>query len=329
MEQIDNEIAILDEKDLSKYVYIIRGQQVMLDFDLARYYGYETKRFNEQVKRNIVKFPKEFRFRLTSTEVNNLVMSKISTSRNANYFTGQSGGTRKLPYAFTEQGIYMLISVLKGEKATKQSIALIKLFKVMKDYIQYQNLLPLNEVIALTNQTNQNTNDIVEIKEELGKQSKQLEVVMENFVDPSKYKEFLIKNNQRIEADIAFQDIYKTAKESIVIIDDYISVKTLNNLKVINTNVKVTIVSDNVSRTPLNESEIDDFIKDKNINISLINSHKLFHNRYIVIDYNTDNETIFDCGPSSKDAGNSIATIHTIEFPHLYHEIFDKVFYEK
>ncbi len=323
MEQIENEISILDEKDLSKYVYIIRGQQVMLDSDLARYYGYETKTFNQQVKNNIIKFPNEFRFRLTYEEVQSILRSKFLTAN------GLSSKRRYNPYAFTEQGIYMLISVLKGEKATKQSIALIKLFKGMKDYIQYQNLLPFNEVIALTNQTNQNTNDIVEIKEELGKQSKQLEVVMENFVDPSKYKEFLIKNNQRIEADIAFQDIYKTAKESIVIIDDYISVKTLNNLKVINTNVKVTIVSDNVSRTPLNESEIDDFIKDKNINISLINSHKLFHNRYIVIDYNTDNETIFDCGPSSKDAGNSIATIHTIEFPHLYHEIFDKVFYEK
>ena len=83
----------------------------MLDFELAKIYAYETKRFNEQVKNNIAKFPERYRFQLTRGEANS-VMSKKTTSPK-NYFSGQSGGTRKLPYAFTEHGIYILMTVLK------------------------------------------------------------------------------------------------------------------------------------------------------------------------------------------------------------------------
>ena len=98
----------------------------MLDFDLAAIYGYTTTRFNEQVKNNIERFDTDFRFQLTDLEFKNL-MSKFSIS--------SWGGTRKLPYAFTEQGIYMLMTVLKGDLAVKQSKTLIRLFKQMKDFI--------------------------------------------------------------------------------------------------------------------------------------------------------------------------------------------------
>ena len=129
----------LTEESIESMVYEIRNQKVMLDFDLARIYGYATKRFNEQVKNNIEKFPGDFMFQLTEEESRDLVkcqfdtsrksviksedlvMSKKSTSRKENYFKGNMDGTRKLPYAFTEQGIYMLMTVLKGELATKQS----------------------------------------------------------------------------------------------------------------------------------------------------------------------------------------------------------------
>ena len=99
---------IVDENSIKDYIYIIRGQKVMLDFDLAKIYEYETKNFNRQVKNNKAKFEgDDFMFQLTETEMNNSVKSIFSTSRNINFFTGQSGGTRKLPYAFTEQGVYM------------------------------------------------------------------------------------------------------------------------------------------------------------------------------------------------------------------------------
>ena len=102
----------------------------MLDFELAEIYGYETKTFNQQVKNNIEKFDDDFRFQLTKEEWE-FLRSKNLTSKSE---TG-SGGRRYLPFAFTEQGIYMLMTVLKGELAVKQSKALICTFKQMKDYI--------------------------------------------------------------------------------------------------------------------------------------------------------------------------------------------------
>ena len=104
----------------------------MLDFDLAELYGYETRSFNQQVKNNISKFP-DARFQL-----NDEGMSEISRCKNFTTIMqtkGIKGGRVYLPYAFTEQGIYRLMTILKGELATKQSIAIIRLFKAMKDYI--------------------------------------------------------------------------------------------------------------------------------------------------------------------------------------------------
>ena len=119
------EIVEINETLLQSKIYFIRNQKVMLDFELAEIYGYTTTRFNEQVKNNIEKFDEDFMFQLTKDEFENL-MSKKSTS--------SWGGRRKLPKAFTEQGIYMLMTVLKGDLAIRQSKALIRTFKRMKDY---------------------------------------------------------------------------------------------------------------------------------------------------------------------------------------------------
>jgi len=115
---MSEEIAVIAAEQMENLIYVIRGQKAMLDVDLARIYGYETKNFNRQVKNNIKKFPSDFMFQLTKEE-----------SLRCKNFTSSWGGTRYLPYAFTEQGIYMLMTVLKGELATKQSLALVRLFK--------------------------------------------------------------------------------------------------------------------------------------------------------------------------------------------------------
>lgn len=128
----DNKMMIVDESSLKDKIYIIRGQQVMLDFDLAEIYGYTTKAFNQQVKNNIERFPDDFRFQLTRIEVEELSRSKILTSMQT---AGIKGGRAYLPYVFTEQGVYMLMSILNGNLATSQSITLIRLFKSMKDYL--------------------------------------------------------------------------------------------------------------------------------------------------------------------------------------------------
>ena len=109
-----NEIKELSNETIKSMIYVIRGEKVMLDFDLAKIYGYETKNFNRQVKNNIDKFPDEFRFQLTRDEVEDLVRCKNFTSRSWEH--SNEGERRYLPYAFTEQGIYMLLTVLKGKR---------------------------------------------------------------------------------------------------------------------------------------------------------------------------------------------------------------------
>ena len=109
-------ITELNKEIIKSLIHEIRGQKVMLDFDLAKIYGYDTRSFNQQVKRNVNKFPERYRFQLTKEEI-----SKISRSQNVMSIMqekGQKGGRVYYPYAFTEQGIYMLMTVLKGDLAT-------------------------------------------------------------------------------------------------------------------------------------------------------------------------------------------------------------------
>ena len=147
---MENKTEMLTVESIRKCVYTIRGQQVMLDSDLADIYGYEVKRLNEQVKRNINRFPEDFMFQLTRDEVD-LVKSQNATSRNDSFFEGQDGGRRKMPYAFTEQGIYMLATVLRGELAEQQSIFIMRAFKEMRHYIrQNQQFVTQAEMSMVT-----------------------------------------------------------------------------------------------------------------------------------------------------------------------------------
>ena len=130
---METEIIIHNENDLRNKIYTIRGVHVMLDSDLAEIYGYETKRFNEQVKHNIERFDEDFRFQLTDDEVKIVSRSKNSTLNDEPQ--GRGHNIKYNPYAFTEQGIYMLMTVLRGELAVKQSKTLIRLFKQMKDFV--------------------------------------------------------------------------------------------------------------------------------------------------------------------------------------------------
>ena len=282
----------------------------MLDFELAKIYGYETRDFNKQVKNNMMRFDNDFRFQLTTDEWNNNLRWKFSTANTI-------AMRRNLPYAFTEQGIYMLMTVLKGDLATKQSIALIDTFKSMKDYIiENSNILTnTNEYIEYRFSSYDKRFEIVEDK---------IDKVMDNFIDPSKFKHYLILDGHKIESDVAYQEIYKLAKYSIYVIDDYISVKTLQLLKVCSDNINIIIITDNKAKNNLNISFINDFKNDTKLNISFKKNNDLFHDRYIVIDFNSENEILYHCGHSSKDSGNSVSTIDRIEEKHVYKELINK-----
>lgn len=312
-----NEIIVpeLNNETIESMIYIIRGQKVMLDFELAKVYGYSTKAFNQQVKNNINKFPERYRFQLSKEET---ILIQRSKNLTAEIWAKGKGGRATLPYAFTEQGIYMLMTVLKGDLATKQSIALIDAFKQMKDYIVENNNSSLN------------TNSYIESRfssydKRFESIENKLEIVMDNFIDSNTYKHYLIKDGEKIEADIAYQSIYRLAKYSIYIIDDYIDVKTLQLLKCINENINVIIFTDNKGKNNLNNNFITDFKNDTNINITLKKNNNRFHDRYVILDFNTDNYMIYHCGASSKDSGNKINTIAKVLEKEVYIELINEI----
>lgn len=312
-----NELIIpeLNNETIGSMIYEIRGQKVMLDFELAKIYGYSTKAFNQQVQRNIDKFPERYRFQLCKNELMLLARSQNVT---AQIWATNKGGRTSLPYAFTEQGIYMLMTVLKGDLATKQSIALIDAFKQMKDYIIESNKLLLN------------TNSYIESRfssydKRFETIENKLEIVMDSFIDPNTYKHYLIKDGEKIEADIAYQSIYRLAKYSIYIIDDYIDVKTLQLLKCIKENINVIIFTDNKGKNNLNNNFITDFKNDTNINITLKKNNNRFHDRYVILDFNTDIYMIYHCGASSKDSGNKINTITKILEKEVYTDLINEI----
>lgn len=312
------QIVEINETTLQSKIYLIRGQKVMLDFDLAEIYGYETKNFNRQVKNNKAKFEgDDFMFQLTKDEWENLRCKN---------FTSSWGGSRYLPLAFTEQGIYMLMTVLRGDLAVKQSRALIRTFKQMKDYIiENQDLIGEREYLQLSMQITQNIHTTMELRSDLNDVEDQMAEVMERlsnvvtrselsevmneFGEPHIKRGYLVLNGNPFKADVVYDEIYRQAKKSIFIVDNYIGLKTLEKLINIQDGVDISIFSDNLAKG-LRKNTYIDFCKEyPDLSIQLFHSGGIFHDRYIILDYGTDDEKVFLCGASSKDAGGRITSI--------------------
>ena len=254
------------EEYLKEKLYKIRGKRVLLDADLAEIYGYDTKGFNRQVKNNIEKFDEDFMFELTDEELEDL--------RYKNCTANISSKSRYNPHVFTEQGLYMLMTVLKGPLAVKQSKALIRTFKKMKDYIlENRDLIGQREILQLSMET---ANNRIEIN--------------------------------KINSDMI--SIEKQAKSSIYVVDNYIGLRTLVHLKNSPAGVAIILFSDNVGNNKLHNIEFIDFCKEyPTVNLSMKKTGGIFHDRFIVLDYGTADERVFLCGASSKDAGARITSI--------------------
>lgn len=308
------EIIFVDEQSLRDKIYVIRGQQVMLDYDLAEIYGYSTSAFNQQVSRNIEKFDDDFMFRVTKSEYEALISQNVISSW---------GGRRKQPFAFTEQGIYMLMTVLKGDLAIAQSKTLIRLFKSMKDYLftNQQLMITQKDYIALTQQVASNTNDIRKIRDDMITKA-DLSDFMKLFDSGIEHGEILILDGEPFKADLAYQKIYRRAKRELLIIDDYISAKTLQHMLHSKTVVKLKVISDNKAKPPLRHTEYSDFQRENpGRNIDFITSANKTHDRYIILDFNTKDMKVYHCGASSKDAGKKITTITQIKDLSRYNEM--------
>lgn len=340
LEKENQGVVLIDESTIQDKIYVIRGQKVMLDVDLAEIYGYETKNFNRQVKNNTAKFEGEdFMFQLTDEEVENCSRCKNCT---LNRGSGRGSNVKYNPYAFTEQGIYMLMTVLKGELAIKQSRALIRTFKRMKDFIiENQKLIGDREYLQLSMQVSENLYETVKLRSDLREIEEQiagfvedlsdvvtrseLSAVMNEFGEPHIKRGYLVLNGQPFKADLAYNDIYTYAKKAIYIVDNYIGIKTLELLINVSPDVKITIFSDNLAKG-LRQKTYADFRKEyPDLQISLCKSGGIFHDRYIILDYDTENEKILHCGASSKDAGERITSILEDPDTKKYHNLIDEL----
>ena len=257
-----NEIMENEMINVEDMIYEVRGKQVMLDSDLAKLYQVETKRINEAVKNNPDKFPERFYFRISESEYGDL-KSKFSTSK---------GGSRKGHTAFTEQGVYMLATILKSKVATNVSIAIMDAFVKMRHYINYTNVMLPHRVLLLEDKVDDNTKKINEL--------------FDKFDPKIIAKDYLFFDGEFYDAYSVLLDIFNSSKEEIIIIDNYSSKELFDLLR--NIDRKIIVVSKN----------IDDVLKKKYEkqydNIKFINNDS-FHDRFIIL--------VYTCGASFKDLG--------------------------
>ena len=217
------------------------------------------------------------------------------------------------------------MTVLRGELAVKQSKALVRTFKKMKDYIlDNRELIGQREYIQISMQTAENVRDISKLKSDMGSVEKQMCDVMDqlgNVVTRSDLAEmmngfvdnedngWLMFNSKYCTADLAYSEIYGQAKKTIFVVDNYIGLRTLVLLKNAPDGVAVTLFSDNIGNQ-LHSIEYTDFCNEySTIKVELKQTCGIYHDRFIVLDYGTENERIFLCGASSKDAGARVTSI--------------------
>lgn len=310
LEIIDKkEIILLDRIDREKVksqIYEVRGLRVMLDRDIAAYFGVETGALNRAMKRNIRRFPPEFCFQLTTEECSRCQIGILNSSRGSNI--------KYLPYAYSEHGITMLTSVLHSERAINASVLIVRVFVEVAHYIlQNTPLLPYEELKLLQSRQEKLSDKIQDIEENMIKKD-ELSDFIKLFDTGIKNEEILILDGEPFKADLAYQKIYGTAEYSIIVIDDYLGLKTLQHLASAKKGVRITIISDNKGNNPLKLSEYNDFLKEyPDLKMNFIASFDRIHDRYIAIDFGRENEKLYHCGASSKDAGRRITTITEIE----------------
>ena len=273
-----NEIIELENIKVEDMIYEIRGVQVMLDSDLGKLYQVETKRINEAVKNNPKKFPIRFSFILDADETENL-RSKISTSSLENNY----GGRRYNPRVFTEQGIYMLATILKSKVATNVSITIMDTFVKMRHYINYNKTFLPHRVLLLEDKVDDNTKRINEL--------------FDKFDCEDIAKNHIFFKGEFYDAYSLLLDILDRAEDEIIIIDNYAGKELLDILK--DLDKKIIIVSKN----------IDDTLKEKYesqySNITFINDDS-FHDRFIIL----DRKLFYTCGASFKDLGKKSFAIN-------------------
>ena len=273
------------QKEIENRIFYFRGTQVMLDSDLATIYQVETRVLNQAVNRNIERFPELFRFQLTEVEFENwksqIVMSENHNLKSQNVISSVHGGRRTLPYVFTEQGVAMLSAVLRSKIAVQISIQIINAFVEMRKVIaNHYGLLQRMEGIERKQ---------IETDQKFEQVFKALE--SKNAIP----NQGVFFDGQVFDAYELVSKIIRSAKNSIVLIDNYIDESTLTHLSKKTKAVKVLLLTKTVSnQLTLDVKKANEQYGDFEIRV-FVNSH----DRFIII----DNSDVYHLGASLKDLG--------------------------
>ena len=279
------------ELNIENMIYEVDGVEVMLDSDLAKLYHVETKRINEAVKNNPDKFPRRYSFVLEDNDRYNL-WSKFSTANISNM-------SRVNPRVFTEQGVYMLATILKSKQATEVSIKIMDTFVKMRHYINYNKDFLPHKFLILEDKVDNNT--------------KRIDELFDKFSPEDIVKDYLFFEGDFYDAYSVVFDILDMAREEIIIIDNYVDKKLLDILRDIDK--KIIVVSKN----------IDDKLKRKYEsqynNVTFVNSDS-FHDRFIII----DRIRLYSCGSSLKDVGKKCFAINEFRDRFCLDSVLDRLF---
>ena len=311
---MENEISTLQ---IEKKIFVIRGVQVMIDRDIAELYGVETKVLNQAVKRNITRFPEEFMFQLNEEEFENwksqiatsnpnlisqnatssfsrshIVTLKTEQNQNVNlksqFVTSSWGGTRKLPFAFTEQGCAMLSSVLRSETAVQVSIQIMKAFVSMRHFVQSNSQI----FAELKSIREHQLNTDIHLKES-DKRIDQLFTLMDKYNVNDTQGIFF--QGQIFDAYAKFESFIQSAQKEIILIDNYVDLSVLQRLAKKKKGVNISIYTD--PKTKLTAQDIQTF-NAQYPTITLNHTTKM-HDRFMII----DNKVLYHIGASLKDLG--------------------------
>lgn len=280
-----NEIIEKEEIKIEDMIYEIRGKQVMIDRDLSKLYKCTngTKDINKAVKRNIERFPEDFYFQLTTEEYNNL-----------RFQNGTTNMSRSLPYAFTEQGVAMLSSVLKSDVASNISVGIMRAFVAMRKYIS-SNLLEQRHY-----------------KDMILRHDEEIKLLQNTFSKFDKFSNEIFFEGQIWDAHSLLLDIFNTSKKSIVIIDNYISKELLDVL--CKTNKQITVYTKNIDKNMINKYQ-------GQYSNLIVKINTTFHDRFIIIDDNI----LYHCGASFKDLGKKCFAISKIDNKIILHDLKNKI----
>jgi hypothetical protein len=275
----------ITQETIQSQIYTIRGKQVMMDRDLAVLYGVETKVLNQAVKRNLERFPEKYMFQLTENEQESLrsqsVILKDDPNLKSQIVTSSWGGSRKSPSVFTEFGIVMLSSALRSRTAINISIQITDAFVEMRRFLRdnAEVFVRLEHVERKQLKADENFDKIFNALES----------------GDLKPKQGIFYDGQVFDAYVFVSDLIRSAKQSIVLIDNYIDDMVLSLFTKRNKGVSLTIYTKDISKQLL----LDKKKHDQQYDPVTIKPFKNAHDRFLII----DGTIVYHIGASLKDLG--------------------------